>query len=112
MKRLLSVDEFSGMKTWHDHDPLTDETTIAYESDVEPLLEQNKLLQNDDDYTKKGMKDEFWHYASIPAGIVMDWLINRGVDVYNKEDTKKVLQLLNDPEYRYLKTTTLHHGVK
>jgi len=112
MKRLLSIDPISGLKTWHDHDQVTDVTTIGYTSDAGPLLEQNKVLQNSDDYTKKGIKQEFWHYASIPAGIVMDWLINRGVDVYNKEHTKKVLQLLNDPEYRYLKTTTLHHGVK
>ncbi len=112
MKRLLSVDDITGLETWHEHDPITDVTTIAYTSDAGPILELNKILANDPEYSKAGMNADFWHYAHFPAGVIMDWLINRGVDVYNKEHTKKVLQLLNDPEYRYLKTTSLHHGVK
>ena len=42
----------------------------------------------------------------------MDWLINKGVDIYNKDHAKRVGELLNDPEYLYLKTTHLHHKMK
>ena len=111
-KRLLSVDPLTGLMTWHSHDPLTDETIISYTADSSPILEGNKMMANDPDYTKQGIKQEFWHYASIPVEVQMDWLINKGVDVYNKDHAKKIGELLNDPEYRYLKTTHLHHKMK
>ena len=38
-KRLLSTDPFTGLMTWHDYDPLTNETTIIHTADAEPLLE-------------------------------------------------------------------------
>lgn len=98
--------------TWHSHDQLTDETIISYTADSTPVLERNKKMQNDDEYTKQGMKDEFWHYASIPVMVQMDWLINHGVDIYNKDHGPRISKLLNDPEYRYLKTTTGHHKFK
>ena len=104
-KRLLSHDPFTGLKTFHSYDALTDETTISYEADSSPIIELNKKLQNDADYSKKGIKREFWHYATIPVMVQMDWLINHGVDVYNKDHGARVSRLLNDPDYRYLKTT-------
>ncbi len=111
-KKLLSHDPLTGLNTWFSHDSLTDETTISYTADSTPILERNKRFANDAEYSKKGIKDEFWHYASIPVEVVMDWMINKGVDVYNPNHTKKVSELLNDPEYRYLKTTTGQHKMR
>ena len=98
--------------TWHDYDPQTDETKIIYTSDSEPYLEANKRLANDDDYTKQGFKNEFYKYASIPPGVQLKFLIEHGVDVYNKEHGKAVGDLVNKPEYRYLKTTAKYHKFK
>jgi len=111
-KRLLSYDPLTGLETWHSHDSLTDETIISYTADSSPILEGNKMMANDTDYTKQGIKQEFWHYATITVEVQMDWLINKGVDIYNKDHSQKVGQLLNDPEYLYLKTTHLHHKMK
>lgn len=111
-KRLLSVDQMTGLMTWHSYDALTDETVISYTADSTPILERNKLMANDADYSKQGIKQEFWHYATIPVEVQMDWLINRGVDIYNMEHNKRVSELLNDPDYRYLKTTTMNHVMK
>lgn len=111
-KRLLSYDPVTGLETWHSHDSLTDETTISYTADSTPILEKNKRMANNADYGKSGIKEEFWHYATIPVAVQMDWLINKGVDIYNKDHNKKVSALLNDPDYRYLKTTTMHHDMK
>ena len=111
-KRLLSVDPLTGLMTWHSYDPLTDETIISYTADSSPILEGNKMMANDPEYSKQGIKQEFWHYATIPVEVQMDWLINKGVDIYNRDHNAKVSQLLNDPEYRYLKTTHLHHKLK
>ena len=108
-KRLLSTDPVTGLMTWHDYDPLTDEMTIGYSADSTPILERNKVLQNDTDFSKKGIKQEFWKYAEIPVEVQLDWLINKGIDVYNKDHTKKAFELVNDPEYKYLKTTSGYH---
>lgn len=111
-KRLLNVDKMTGLMTWHDYDPLTDEMKIGYSADSTPILERNKILQNDNDYSKKGIKQEFWKYAEIPVQVQLDWLINKGVDINNRDHSKKMFSLLNDPEYKYLKTTAGYHQPK
>jgi len=111
-KRLLSHDPLTGLKTWHSFDSLTDETTISYSADSTPILEENKLKQNDAYFSRAGIKSEFWQLASIPVMVQMDWLINKGVDIYNKDHFPKVCRLLDDPEYKYLKTTTGRHLAK
>ena len=42
--------------------------------------------------------------ASIPLIIIEKWKRELGVDIYNKNDWPKIKQLLNDPEYRFLRT--------
>lgn len=111
-KRLLNVDPDTGLMTWHSYDPQTYETIISYTADSKPIIERNKEMQKVDDFTKKGIKQEFWKYAEIPVEVQLDWLINKGIDVYNQDHKKKVFQLVNDPDYRHLKTTTGYHRPK
>jgi hypothetical protein len=111
-ERLIDRDPYTGLETYHDYDPATDSMHIIHRAEATPILEANKALANDREYTRKGFKNEFVKYASIPAGVQMDWLINRGVDVYNKEHSKKVWELVNLPEYKYLKTTDIYHRPK
>jgi len=111
-KRLLQVDPLTGLMTWHSYDPQTDETTISYTSDAGPIIEKNKELQNDPAFSQYGIDNDFWLYARIPVGVQLDWLINHGVDINNKEHGARMSKLLNDPQYRYLKTTTKHHKFK
>jgi len=110
MKRILDYDPLSGITTTFDYIPETDTTVIHREQDVSLILDANKALQNDDDVTKKGIKKSWWHYAQIPNIVIEKWLNEHGVDVYNKDHQKKVFKLLNDPEYRYLKTTSKYHA--
>ena len=42
--------------------------------------------------------------ASIPLIIIEKWKRELGVDIMNKDHMPKVKQLLNDPQYRYLRT--------
>lgn len=112
MRRLIGHDHYSGISTYHEHDSLTDKTTIIHASDSAPVLERNRALANDTDYSKNGIKQGFWLYASIPAIVQTKWLIEHGVDVYNKDHADRIGKLLNDPEYQYLKTTTGKHKFK
>ena len=110
-KKILDYDPFSGITTTFDYIPETDTTVLYREQDVSGMLDANKILQNDDEFTKKGIKESWWHYFHIPNIVIEKWLNEFGVDVYNKDHQKAVFKLLNQPEYRYLKTTTkMHRG--
>lgn len=106
------IDDSYGFRTYHEYDELTDETIISYEQDSTPILEHNKALANDDDYTKAGIKDGFWHYAEIPNELIVKWLIEDGIDVYDREHAKAVFRKINDPEYLYLRTTSKKHNAR
>lgn len=79
---------------------------LRYTQDTEPVLEMNKIKRSAGrDYYAKDK--DMWRVASIPIGIQMEWLTKFGVDVYNPDHEHKVVQLLNDPDYRYLKTAEI-----
>lgn len=110
-KRVLEHDPLTGITTYFDYIHETDTTVIERVQDVEPILETNKILQNDDDITKQGIKDSWWKYATIPNIIIEKWLSEHGVNLYDRNHQKAVFKLLNDPQYRYLKTTAkMHRG--
>lgn len=111
-KRLLNVDKTTGLMTWHEHDSLTDTTTISHTADAQPVLELNLAMRNDEDFSKKGIKDGWWMYASIPVGLQVKWMIEEGLDVYNVRHSDRLSKKLADPEYAYLKTTYGHHKLK
>jgi hypothetical protein len=70
--------------------------------DVEPILEANKWDANHaSNYTQeRDMK----HVARIPLVVAEDWMNKFGVDVLNPDHRDKVRALLNDPDYRWLRT--------
>lgn len=105
-KRVVDYDPYTRITTTFDYTP--DGMVILGEEhqDIAPLLDFNKRLANDDSYTKQGIKDSWWHCASIPPILIAKWKYELGVDVYNKHHIKAVKKLLNQPEYKYLKTTT------
>lgn len=110
-RELFSRDPMTGMTVWFDYNELTDEVTLEYEQDVEPILETNKAMQNSSEYTSAGIKSDMWHYAQIPIGVQMKWLIEDGIDIYDDNAWPQIYRKLNDPEYRYLKTTAKYHGL-
>ena len=109
MKRIIDHDPLTGVSTFFDYDHATDTTIVSREQDISAILEANKRLQNDESYTKNGIKDEWWHYATIPNIIIEKWRNEEGIDVFDKNHERRVFQKLNSHEYRYLKTTTKIH---
>ena len=65
-ERLLSYDPLTGLSEHFSYDESTDTTIIRTSGDSGPIIEQNKILQNDAEFSKQGIKREFWKYASIP----------------------------------------------
>lgn len=110
-KRFVDYNPMTGLTTYFDYDHSTDKTIVGYEQDVSLIIDTNKRLQNDEDYSRQGIKNEWWHYASYPAIIIQKWLTEYGVNVFDKNHDRRVVELTNRPEYRYLKTTTkMHRG--
>lgn len=72
------------------------------------VADHNQRLRNDDDYTKNGIKNDYWHYAKIPTIWIYKWKQELGVDVFNRDHRKKVMQLLNT-DYQWMKTTNKTH---
>lgn len=104
-KRVIDYDPFTGVTTTFDYDHSNDLTIVGREQDIQPALDRNKALQNNDQYSKDGIKECWWHEAFIPNVIIEKWKLEEGIDVFDKNDAKKVKQKLNSPEYLYLKTT-------
>lgn len=102
----------TGLDTYWAYDDLTDTFILEYRQDVQSVLEVNKTLANATEYTQQGIKDEMWHYAQVPNSIIMKWLIEDDIDFYSEEDWPRVLAKLNDPDYRFLKTTHKVHGLR
>ena len=110
-KRVLDYNPYSGITTTFDYNPVDDTTTIGRYEDVSAVIEYGKDLQKHEQYSKDGIKNGWWHYFTLPNIIIEKWKNEHGVDVFNKDHQKAVFRLVNQPEYRYLKTTTkMHRG--
>ena len=102
-KRLLDYDPVTGVRTYHYYDPQTDETHIERTQDVSQFIEINKHLQGTD-YQKKGCKESWMHAAMIPVVVQERWLRKFGINLYDPDHLPAVVKLLNDPDWKYLKT--------
>lgn len=113
MKRLLSRDA-SGLEEWFHYDNLTGDVHIETKQDVQANLDYTNRLRNDDDYTKKGIKNDMWHYAHIPPWVQVKWLNEYGLKNWPMlpENQKLLFKLINSPEWAYLKTTNKIHVAK
>lgn len=103
-QRSLGRNSWGVERVFH-FDPYTDEAHVEYKQDVGPVLEANKKLQNDPDTWKNGMKHDMVLYGRIPVNIQYKWIQEYGAenDPMKPENAKLLFQLLNSPEYRYLK---------
>ena len=111
MKRLLDYDRDTQVQTWFEHDELTDVSTIHTVQDVEPFLEVAKTLRNDEDYTKKGMKKSFVHFAILPIMIQQKMIVEDGIDPLRKEHQQAAYRLI-EAKYPAFKVTNIRHRPK
>ena len=95
MKRKIGNDQ-----VFHFHEP-TKEFAIEHIEDIQPLVDSNKKLQENDHL----MTDELRLSSRIPTSVYYEWKNKFGVDVFNPDHKEGVKRLLNSADYRYLKTT-------
>lgn len=111
MKRLIDKDPFTGIETWHEYDHAEKKTKIYYvpTRDLDPALDYCKALANDEEHTKHGFKEDWWHYGFVPDSVRLKWFVEEGIPF---SDAQAYNRKLNQPEYKYLKTTAKHHGAR
>lgn len=80
--------------------------TIRTEEDEKPRLDLNHHLRvvsaSDGGFIDKNR--EMKRVASIPAALVVKWLVEEGLDVYDPDHAERLMRKLNDPDYAYLRT--------
>ena len=76
---------------------------VVRSQDVEPILEQNKRLQTEGDGYSPSR--EWRRVASILVTVQMQWIEKYGVDPLAKGNEALLKRLLNDPEWRHLRTS-------
>ena len=103
-KRLLSVDPLSGLKTFHEYDHKSKTTYITESQDVSKILKHNRNLRNNAEYKSGGIKNDYYHFATIPMIMVMKFKNEHNLDVFNKDDLPAIERLLQGSEYMKLRT--------
>ena len=103
MKRLISHDTGTGIKTYHDYDHSSEKTYLTTEQDVESILKRNKELQNNTAYRQAGYKQDMMHYATVPLTVLYEWKTKYNVDYTKTEDLPKIEKLLQSNEYKFLR---------
>lgn len=110
-KRFLDYDPLTGVTEYFHHDESTNTSYVETVQDVDPILDDNKALANDEEVTKKGIKNGMWKYAGIPIWVQMKWLSEYGLKNWpmHPHNGKLLFKLLNSPEWKYLKRTNKIH---
>lgn len=108
MPILFDYDPETGVTTHFDYDPITDAVSLSYSQDVTGFLDRMKTMRNDESYSAKGIKEDWWHYCSIPTVVELA-LRKKGLHLENKDHTKAILKEIN-MNYPFLKSTTKKHA--
>ena len=99
------IDYENGVKeiTYYDH--LTKELHVQRVEDIQPILESNLVLRNDEQASRDGIKRGMLRYGHIPNAVLAQWALE-GVNI---NDTKELFRMINKPENARYKTTTKVH---
>lgn len=98
---LVDDGSFNGLAKWMratDDDEGT--IQIAYDQvNLQSILDDNKRAQNGE----FNRKSEFWHAATIPPIVEIEWLTKYGVRLNDPNHGPAIKRLLNSSEYCHLK---------
>lgn len=107
MPILFDYNEDTGLKTFFDYDPIKDQAFLTYEQDVSHFLDRMNALRNNPEISAKGIKEDWWYYASIPEVVEIE-LMKKGLYLHNKHQTKEILKEINS-NYPHLRATDKWH---
>ncbi len=104
-KRILDYDPLTKTTTWFEGNG--DGTfTVSQQQDVTGLIERNKRLAADGQYKRDGIKEDWYHFATIPNTVLHEIMKKYKINPLTGDDAelKKLERVLASNEYRYLRT--------
>ena len=101
-RRLFDVDPLTGEVEYFHFDHDTGKFSIETVQDVEPVLDENHRLANSGDGFNQAR--DLRRIASIPHVLYQAWL-SVGFDALKPENAPMLRKLLNDADYRKLRTS-------
>jgi hypothetical protein len=104
----FDYDAETGITETFDYDPITESFSIVSTQDITGFLDTMKTARLDVDKTTKGIKEDWWHYCSIPTVVELE-LRKKGLCLENKDHMKAILHEIN-VNYPYLKATEKKHS--
>ncbi len=109
-RRVLDYNPTTGETCYFEYNEVHDtpQVILTHEQDVQPILDMCAVARNDEDKTKRGIKQDNWKYAIIPAIIQIEMLEKYGVDFNDPAQQKEVFHLINTV-YQRFKTTHKNH---
>lgn len=96
-------DPLASVQTGYHVDDLSGDLTITHREDVEAVLRANREDAKTRHADRSAGRD-LYQIASIPVGVAYQIRVEHGIDVMKEADLPKLIELLHDPEYAYLKT--------
>lgn len=105
---LFDYDPLTGIRTLWEYDEDTGKGSLRREQDVSAFVDFATRVRNTGEADKSLKNDDYMClYAVIPPGVEME-LRGKGLDIYDPNNTKRLLQEINQ-NYRWLKTTDKTH---
>lgn len=108
MPILFDHDPITGVTQYFDYDPITDKVHITSTQDIAKVFDANLALRNDPENWKRGVKEGFAHYATIPPLVELE-LRKKGLRLGDQNATKRIIQEI-ETNYPYCKVTDAKHG--
>lgn len=93
-KRLLGVDPLTGIRTFHHYDHATGKTHIEESQDCSKILKYTQTLANDSSYKRRGIKSDWYHFATLPMAVVLELKDKYHLDVFNDDDLAKIEKVI------------------
>lgn len=107
MPMLFDHNPDTGVTEYFDYDPINDTVSITASQDVTGFLDQMQAIRNAPEISQRGIKEDWWCYASIPEVVELE-LLKKGLSLHNKDHFKAILREINT-NYPYLKRTEKWH---
>ena len=107
---ILDYDPFTGVTRKFEYDHVTDQVHMTMSQDCTDIIKDNERQVIEADHSQQ-IKNDWIRYARIPEVVIEQWRRDYGVDFYTTDPQhwKLVMAMINDREFRKVKTTTIHH---
>lgn len=101
MKRLIEYDPLTKTQTWFEGDGGKG-FKVCQTQDVESIINRNQRLANDRSYKQKGIKHDWYHFATVPNTVLHELLVKHNLDWNNKDDLPKIERVLQRDYKKFL----------